>query len=114
VESFWKQAEQFTTSLPGHRSCNQTSRTIQKFDPNGTASLFASGLSSPTGLAFDSLGNLYVANQGNNTIDRFTSAGVRSLFANTGLNVPVGLAFDPAGNLYALNHADNLLALTAA
>ena len=42
---------------------------------------------------------LYVANSGNSTIEKFTSGGVGSLFANT-LQNPTGLAFDNAGNLY--------------
>ena len=35
------------------------------------------------GIAFDSVGNLYAANWGNNTIERFTSGGDRSVFATT-------------------------------
>src|ERR1051326_1622166 len=46
---------------------------------------------------------IYVANFSNNTIEKFTSGGVGSVFANTGLNGPAGLAFDSAGNLYAAN-----------
>src|SRR5437870_4718492 len=38
--------------------------------------------------------NLYVANYGNNTVDKFTPGGVGSVFANTGLNHPEGIAFD--------------------
>jgi hypothetical protein len=50
---------------------------------------------------------LYVANHGGdtgspNTIAQFTSAGVGSVFVNTGdVNYPTGLALDKAGNLYA-------------
>ena len=49
---------------------------------------------------------VYVANHGGdtgdpNTIEQFTSAGVGSVFANTGSpNFPTGLAFDSSGNLY--------------
>ena len=46
---------------------------------------------------------LYVANAGNNTIEKFTTSGSASVFANSGLNDPQGLAFDSAGNLYATN-----------
>ena len=42
---------------------------------------------------------LYVANQNNNTIEKYTAGGVNSPFASTG-NGPFGVAFDGAGNLY--------------
>jgi DNA-binding beta-propeller fold protein YncE len=57
-------------------------------------------LNVPEGLAFDRAGNLYVANGGNGTIEKFTPAGIRSVFASSGLNAPHGLAFDREGNLY--------------
>ena len=64
--------------------------------PGGVASVFANtGLVLPIGLAFDAGGNLYAANGGNNTIERFTPGGVASVFA-TGVIVPFGLAFEPA------------------
>ncbi len=66
---------------------------------NGTATLFASGLSGPGGLAFDSSGNLYVANGGNNTVDKITSADAVSTFA-TIAGSPNFLAFGSQGNLY--------------
>lgn len=44
-----------------------------------------------------------MANSGNNTIVKFTPAGVGSVFASTGLSLPMGLAFDSAGDLYAAN-----------
>jgi hypothetical protein len=51
--------------------------------------LFAStGLNAPAGLAFDSRTNLYVANSGNNTIQKFDVAGSGSLFADTQLSGP--------------------------
>ena len=52
-------------------------------------------------------GDVYVANNGNNTIERFTLGGTASVFASTGLSNPIGLAFDAAGNLYAANRASN-------
>ena len=61
---------------------------------------FASGFSSPQGLAFDAAGNLYVANAGN--VSEVTPGGVVSTFA-VGFNNPEGLAFDAAGNLYVAN-----------
>jgi sugar lactone lactonase YvrE len=61
---------------------------------------FASGLTTPFALAFDSGGNLFVADSGSGAVYKFTPAGVRTTFA-LGLSVTVGLAFDSAGNLFA-------------
>jgi sugar lactone lactonase YvrE len=73
---------------------------INKFMPDGTQSVFATGLSHPAGLAFDASGNLFVADEGAGAIYRFSPAGIRSTFA-TGVGNPYGLAFDHSGNLYA-------------
>src|SRR6185295_5527437 len=68
-----------------------------------------SGLSSPRGLAFDHAGNLYAANFGNNTIEKFTPGGIGSVFASSGLSGPVGLAFDSAGNLFVANQSNGTI-----
>src|SRR6266496_3493087 len=73
---------------------------IDEFTPNGLGTTFASGLTSPFALAFDTGGNLFVADAGSGAVYKITPAGVRSTFA-LGLSVTVGLAFDSAGNLFA-------------
>src|SRR5438067_584038 len=72
---------------------------IYEFTPNGVRSTFASGLIDPEGLAFDSMGNLFVADPFAGAIYKFTPAGVRSTFAS-GLDFPGDLAFDTANNLF--------------
>ena len=52
---------------------------------------------------------LYVGNATDNTIQKFTSGGVGSVFASTGLSAPRSLAFDSAGNLYAANYFSNTI-----
>ena len=72
---------------------------ISKFTPDGTKTVFVSGISQPGGLAFDHTGNLFVAESATGSILKFTAeGGTRSVFAS-GLGDPVGLAFDGAGNL---------------
>src|SRR5207248_493226 len=71
--------------------------TIFKFAPDGTKTTFASGLSSPTGLAFDSSGNLFEADFGTGTIFKFAPDGAKTTFA-TGVGEPGALAFDASGN----------------
>lgn len=85
------------------------SNTIEKFDSSGQATVFASGggLDGPSGMAFDSSGNLYVANINNSTIWKYDSNGHGTLFADTYLNDPAYLAFDRNGYLYVSNEQDN-------
>lgn len=75
------------------------------------------GIWAAAGVAFDSAGNLYVADQGNNRVLQFSppfSNGInaslvfgQSTFtsftassSSSGLNGPSGVAFDPSGNLW--------------
>ena len=65
------------------------------------------GLLGPEGIAFDTSGNLYVANAGNNTITVYASnatgnaAPLRTISGSaTKLNQPNGVALDGAGYLY--------------
>jgi len=73
----------------------------------GNFPLFGSSLDARA-LAFDSAGNLYVANDADNTIVKFLySNGALSpsgtVFASSGLSEPDALAFDSSGNLYVAN-----------
>ena len=59
--------------------------------PGGTVSTVASGFNGPGGLAFDSAGNLYVANEGNGTVSEVTHSGGVSTLAS-GSTLPSRLA----------------------
>src|SRR5438128_1242565 len=83
---------------------------IFEYTPSGVQSTYATGLSAPRGLAFDSIGNLFVSTDcfcepGSDTILEFTPSGVGSTFA-TGLTNPRGLAFDSSGNLFVAESND--------
>ena len=49
---------------------------IYEFTPSGTRTTFASGLSTPEGLAFDSSGNLYEADSASGNIYEFTPSSL--------------------------------------
>ena len=61
-------------------------------------------MSDPDALAFDSSGNLYVANEGNNTVEKFAPGSTTaSATYSAGMSEPDALAFDSSGNLYVAN-----------
>jgi len=70
------------------------------------------GLSAPAGDATDSLGNLYIADTGNNRIVEFTTAGVQSTVLSgtvlgMALKAPNAVALDNAGDLYVADSGNN-------
>nr|WP_259069324.1 putative Ig domain-containing protein [Mucilaginibacter sp. X4EP1]MCS3814661.1 sugar lactone lactonase YvrE [Mucilaginibacter sp. X4EP1] len=109
---------------------------VRKITPSGTVSTFAGtnsqGLVNGTGtaarfselngLAFDKLGNLYIADKANNVIRMITPAGVVSTFAGNGtagfvngnassasFNYPVDVAVDAASNIYVVDQNNNAI-----
>ena len=108
--------------------------SIRKIAPDGTTTTFAGGQAgsadgngtnasfrSPVGVVVDANGNIYVADQSNNTIRKITPDGTVSTLAgfpgskggvdDSGTNArfthPAGLAVDGAGNLYVADAGNN-------
>src|SRR6266567_4612415 len=81
------------------------SGTIFKFTPDGTRTTFATGLSSPIGLAFSASGNLLVSDPNSGTIFKFTPTGAETTFTS-GLDVPTALAFDSFADLFEASGND--------
>ena len=93
-------AAQAGTLYVGDDSLNE----IVSFDASGNRSVFASGLHIPTGLAFDSAGNLYEVDSaypsfGQGAVNRFTPNGIETVFA-TGLFDPQGIAINALGDIF--------------
>ena len=108
----------FSTGEAASLVIGQTSFTANALATSST------GQSSPQGLAFDSSGNLWVADTNNNRVLEYTTPfstgeaaslviGQTSFTANalattsTGLSYPFGLAFDSSGNLWVADEENN-------
>ena len=68
--------------------------SIYEFTPGGVESILVTGVNGPYGLAFNSAGDLFEADEASGNIYEFTTLGARSTFAS-GLDDPIGLAFQP-------------------
>jgi hypothetical protein len=113
---------------------------VRKVDLNGMITTFAGNgtpgyvgdsgaatsaeLQNPAGLAFDSVGNLYIADSGNNVIRKVDTSGTIATVAGNGtagysgdglaatqaqLNQPRGVAVDSAGNMYIADTNNDFL-----
>ena len=69
-----------------------------------------SGLSSPSDVAVDSSGNVYIAATGNNSIEEWhASTQTVTTLISSGLNSPAGVAVDGSGNIYIADTGDNAI-----
>jgi NHL repeat-containing protein len=69
------------------------------------------GLNNPAGVAVDTRGNIWIANQGNNSVTELAPSGApispAGGFTGGGLDAPLGIAVDGAGNIWAANMSNN-------
>jgi streptogramin lyase len=65
-----------------------------------TPSDYVTGLNTPTGIAFDSAGNLYVADYSAYNVTKITPSLIKTPFISSLNGTPQQIAFDPNGNLW--------------
>ena len=116
---------------------------VEKVTPSGTLSIFAgvpgqsgvptvgpatsSELDSPSGVAVDGSGNVYIADSGNDVVEQVTPSGALSIIAgvpgqsndprpgpatSSDLRGPFGVAVDPAGNVYISDGSGTVVKVT--
>lgn len=99
----------YVANYLGYGGENTRYYTIEKYDSQGNASVFATNSSSsnpilnaPVSVAIDSSGNVYVdCTQDNTWIEEFDSLGDNPFhFVNNAGDGPNGMTFDTSGNLY--------------
>jgi streptogramin lyase len=84
---------------------DDTDNVVYKFSPDGTRTVFASGLNAPSDVAIDAAGYVYVANTNEGTIMKYSPDGmISSVFASL-ITGPEALTFDLSGNLFVAQAA---------
>jgi uncharacterized protein (TIGR03437 family) len=98
---------------------------LSRFAGDGGLAVGAS-LSSPQGLAFDSAGDLFIADSGNHRVREVTPAGIITTVAGggnggdgglatqAGIEGPQGVVLDKSGNLYFVDYGANLVRMVSA
>ena len=98
---------------------NTKSADILVYNPSGALISTFTGFSKPEGLAFDAAGDLYVTDDGSESIEEIAAASLASgsslLTAAAALDLdptsnPRGLAFDSEGNLYVAEYGSGVVA----
>jgi DNA-binding beta-propeller fold protein YncE len=120
-----------------HEVLKVASGTLSVFAGTGTSGTVTAGaatsskLNSPTRVAVDSSGNVYIADGGNHQVLKVTSGGTLSVFAGTGssgsthendgslataakLKTPYGVAVDSSGNVYIADSGNSVILKVAA
>ena len=74
--------------------------------PNGTIKTIGSGFSSPTGVAVDAAGDVFVADTGNNAVKEILPNGTIKTIGS-GFSNPAGVAVDAAGDVFVADTDNN-------
>jgi NHL repeat-containing protein len=101
--SFISSPQGIAVNSAGTQLFVSTGSTLSRVDASSGAvtSNFVTGLSSPTGVAVDGSGNIYVANSATGTIGKYDSNGsALNTSLITGVSDAQYLAVDGSGNLY--------------
>ena len=91
--------------------CNIAGNFVSMVTPNGSVSTYTSqGISSPVGVTMDTAGNLYIANCGNNTVQKVAPGSpspISTQFSSGSIfSCPNGITIDGNQNLYVSNFND--------
>ncbi|MDX1925840.1 MAG: hypothetical protein SFV81_04945 [Pirellulaceae bacterium] len=72
---------------------------------DGSITPFSTPIASPSGIAVDATGNVYVASQVSNSVLKFNAAGtLLGTFTKENISIPVSMAFNSSGQLFVANN----------
>lgn len=80
--------------------------SVYKYNSSGVyQSTILSGLNYALGITIDNSNNIYIADQGAVTVQKYNTSGTLLLsLPTTNLSTPLGVAVDASGNIYVLNN----------
>ena len=96
------------TSLPTNHPYYVASPTSINPPTVTSVTTFATGLTNPLLMVFDTNQNLYCTNNGNNTISKITPGGTVSTFVSS-MSSAYGITMDSTGNFYCSNINQNTI-----
>jgi len=84
-----------------------TSNGVAPFAYSNTPVVLGSDFGSPTGVALDAAGNIYVADYINSTVEKIPVGGGSPVSVGSGFSFPVAVAADAAGDVYVADLGSN-------
>jgi sugar lactone lactonase YvrE len=94
------------TTLSGRRG-EKVSNSVFKIDSQGNVQPFVADLVNPTGIAFNSYGEMFVSSRHDENIYKISAYGEKSAYCK-GMGVATGIAFDRDDNLYVGDRSGNI------
>jgi len=94
------------TTLSGRRG-EKVPNSVFKIDPQGNIQPFVAELMNPTGIAFNTRGELFISSRQDENIYKISVYGEKSTYCK-GMGVATGIAFDRDDNLYVGDRSGNI------
>ena len=94
------------TTLSGRRG-EKVNNSVFRVDASGKVQAFVTDLMNPTGLAFNSQGELFISSRHDENVYKVSPFGEKSIFTK-GMGVATGIAFDREDNLFVGDRSGNV------
>ena len=94
------------TTLSGRRG-EKVNNSVLRVDASGKVQAFVTDLMNPTGLAFNSQGELFISSRHDENVYKVSPFGEKTIYTK-GMGVATGIAFDREDNLYVGDRSGNI------
>jgi len=94
------------STLSGRRG-EKVPNSVFKIDPQGNVQPFVADLVNPTGIAFNTRGEMFISSRHDENIYKISRYGEKTTYCK-GMGVATGIAFDREDNLYVGDRSGNI------